>query len=66
MPKYVFTRQMVSVMGIPPFSGLGALAQGKHEGGVGGGQRAEPGGLDELWSLGIRKVRIRALLLHQG
>lgn len=56
----------MSVTGIPPFSGIEALAQGKCEGGVGGGQRVEPEGLDELWSLRIRKVRIRELLLQPG
>lgn len=69
--KYVFTKQMESVTGVPtsplPLTHTFlALAQGKHEGGVGGGQRVEPQGLDELWSLRIRKVRIRELLLHPG
>lgn len=50
----------------PPFSGLRALAQlqGERKNRVGGCQRVEPEGLDELRSLRIRKVRIREFLLH--
>lgn len=55
----------MSVIGTPFFwpESLGP-ATGGHEDRVGGGQRVEPEGLDELWSLKIRKVKIREFLLH--